>query len=207
MRERAGRAGEEMAEVRMAERTSERIPERVAAPEADLDETELRACLAHFASGVTVVTYDAPQGPRGITVNAFTSVSLRPPLVLVSVARSSRSHDILAGRPFTVNILRPEQEAIARHFASGGDDHSHMPWCRGGVGPRLSGVLAYLECEPWRAYEGGDHTLYLGRVVALGYQEGDALGFFCSRFVPVPRPIPSQPPLPYDPFELPYDAP
>ncbi|HZU17789.1 MAG TPA: flavin reductase family protein, partial [Candidatus Dormibacteraeota bacterium] len=145
MRERAGRAGEEMAEVRMAERTSERIPERVAAPEADLDETELRACLAHFASGVTVVTYDAPQGPRGITVNAFTSVSLRPPLVLVSVARSSRSHDILAGRPFTVNILRPEQEAIARHFASGGDDHSHMPWCRGGVGPRLSGVLAYLE--------------------------------------------------------------
>jgi flavin reductase (DIM6/NTAB) family NADH-FMN oxidoreductase RutF len=75
------------------------------------------------------------------------------------------------------------------------------------VAPRLAEPLAWLECEPWADYEGGDHTLFVGRVVDFLFGDADALGFYQSRFVPVARPVPSQPPVPYDPFELPYDAP
>ncbi len=66
---------------------------------------ELRACLSRFAAGVTVVTFAGPQGPRGLTVSSFTSVSMRPPLVLVCIARTARSHDELARQPFCVNVL------------------------------------------------------------------------------------------------------
>jgi flavin reductase len=173
--------------------------------ELGVDPGAFRACLGRFASGVTVVTYRAGETARGLTVNAFSSVSLEPPLVLVSIARRTHSHDLLVGRPFVVNVLRPEQEMLARSFA-GMEDETAVPWREGTVAPRLDGVLAFLECEPYRSHDGGDHTIYLGRVVDLGYGDGDALGFFCGRFVPIARPVPSQPQLPYDPFEMPYDA-
>ena len=179
--------------------------QRAGSSGVSLDQVAFRACLGRFVSGVTIITFRGPDGPRGITVNAFTAVSLEPPLILVCISRRARSHDLLVGQPFTVNVLKTEQELLARRFA-GADCAATVTWREGGVGPRLEGVLAYLECEPWSAYDGGDHTLFLGKVVGLGYEDGDALGFFCSRFVPVARPIPSQPAPPYDPFELPYDA-
>jgi flavin reductase (DIM6/NTAB) family NADH-FMN oxidoreductase RutF len=173
----------------------------------DVRSAAFRACLSRFASGVTVVTYDAGAERRGITVNAFSSVSLEPPLVLVSIARRTHSHDLLAAMPFTVNVLRAGQEDVARAFAGVGAAGA-VRWRDGAVGmsPRLDGALAFIACEPYRAYDGGDHTLYLGRVVDVGYGDGDALGYFCGRFMPVPRPAPSVPELPYDPFEMPYDA-
>src|SRR3954470_21191032 len=81
----------------------------------------LRSCLARFPTGGIVVTFDGPDGPRGITVNAFTSVSMEPPLVLVSVARRAWSHDALLGRSFCINVLAAEQEGIARQFAGMGE--------------------------------------------------------------------------------------
>jgi len=166
-----------------------------------------RAALARFATGVTVVGHRFDDGsPRGITVNAFSSVSLDPPLVLVAIARGARSHDLLAETPFSINVLKVEQEPLARHFA-GEAQAVEIRWVQGTVAPRLPEPLAWLECEPWATYEGGDHTLYVGRVVDFLFGDGDALGFYSSRFVPVARPVPSQPPVPYDPFELPYDAP
>lgn len=170
-----------------------------------IDTTTFRACLARFATGVTVVTYAAPEGPRGITVSAFTSVSLRPALVLVSIAKPARSHELLVEHSFAVNVLRVEQEPLARHFA-GDRTGIAVPWERGKLAPRLGGALAWLECEPWRAYDAGDHTLYLGEVATFDHHDASALGFFAGRFVPIPTPIPSEAPLPYDPFELPYDA-
>jgi flavin reductase (DIM6/NTAB) family NADH-FMN oxidoreductase RutF len=165
-----------------------------------------RNALARFATGVTVVGHRQADGsPRGVTVNAFASVSLDPPLVLVSIARAARSHDLLAGKPFSVNVLKVEQEPLARHFAGETQD-LEIRWVSGVVAPRLAEPLAWLECEPWAAYDGGDHTLYVGRVVDFLFGDGDALGFYASRFVPVARPVPSQPPVPFDPFELPYDA-
>jgi flavin reductase (DIM6/NTAB) family NADH-FMN oxidoreductase RutF len=175
-----------------------------------VDPLALRRCLGHFASGVTVVSFDLDGSPWGFTASSFTSVSLEPPLVLVSVARVARSHDLLPDRPFTVNVLRAAQEHVARRFASVDETvRQRTRWVAGPSGPRLPDALAYLACAPWRRLETGDHTLYLGRVVAFDGDGGDALGFYRSRFVAVAEPLPSQPPTsldPGDPFELPYDA-
>jgi flavin reductase len=107
--------------------------------------------------------------------------------VLVSIGRRARGHDLVAGRPFGVNILGAEQEPVARHFA--GDPHpDHVRWVEHDVAPRLAGVLAFIGCEPWQAYDGGDHTLFLGRVVDLEYRDGAALGYAYSRFTRLEEP-------------------
>jgi flavin reductase (DIM6/NTAB) family NADH-FMN oxidoreductase RutF len=150
-----------------------------------------RGSLGRFATGVAVVTFDsAPtaEGPgirHGITVNSFTSVSMEPPLVLVSIARSTRAHDELVGRPFTVNVLGAEQEMLATHFA--GRPSGEPVWVEGELAPRLAGVLSYFECMPWASYDGGDHTLYLGEVKNFDYRTGDALGFVNGRFTAIPE--------------------
>lgn len=144
-----------------------------------------RGSLGRFATGVAIVTFDGVSKRHGITVNSFTSVSLEPPLVLVSIARNTRAHDELAGRPFTVNILGAEQQALAMHFA--GRPGVEPEWVEGPVAPRLSRVLAYFECTPWAAYDGGDHTLYLGEVVDFNYRSGDALAFASGRFTTIPE--------------------
>ena len=149
---------------------------------APLGGRSLRACLGRFATGVAVVTFDTEEGRRGITVNSFTSVSVEPPLVLVSVGRRAHSHDQLRGRPFCVNVLAAEQEQLARQFAGSGS--GSVVW-RDGALPRLAGVLAHLDCRPWRDYEGGDHTLFLGEVVEFDYRDGDALAFHGSRFTAI----------------------
>ncbi|MFI6934227.1 flavin reductase family protein [Streptomyces sp. NPDC050287] len=141
----------------------------------------LRACMSRFATGVTVVSYATDSGPRGATMNSFTSVSAEPPLVLVSVARRARCHDQLADGPFCVNILGAEQEQLARLFA-GASSTAEPRWAEGARVPRLADPLAWVECEPWRAYDGGDHTLVLGRVTDLGHRDGDALTYAWSRF-------------------------
>lgn len=99
-----------------------------------IDTYQLRTCLGCFGTGVTVVTVDAEDGRRGLTVNALTSVSLEPPLVLISINKRARSHDTLAGRPFAVNVLSSDQERLARHFAG---DHQdiELPWEEGQVAP------------------------------------------------------------------------
>lgn len=149
----------------------------------------LRSCLAQFATGVTVVTFDGDAGPRGLTVNSFTSVSLTPPLVLVSVAKRANAHEQLIGKPFCVNVLSGEQEPLARLFA--GVLSRDLPrWaepCEHGM-PRLEGALAFLECTPWRRYEGGDHSLFLGEVVHFGHQRGSALVYLSHRFTTIPEP-------------------
>lgn len=149
------------------------------------DQLRLRGSLGRFATGVAIVTFDTAHSRHGITVNSFTSVSMNPPLVLVSIAKTTRSHSELKQRPFTVNILGAEQEDLARHFA--GKPSGEPRWVDGTIAPRLSGVLAYFECMPWAAYDGGDHTLYLGEVVAFDYRTGDALGFVNSRFTTIPE--------------------
>jgi flavin reductase len=148
-------------------------------------EQHFRGSLGRFATGVAVVTFDTDQGRHGITVNSFTSVSLEPPLVLVSIARTTKSHDELAGRPFTVNVLGAEQRELASNFA--GKPTGDPRWVEGTVAPRLAGVLSYFECTPWAAYDGGDHTLYLGEVVTFDYRAGDALGFVNGQFTTIPE--------------------
>jgi flavin reductase len=160
-----------------------KLRRRPADAEAELA-ARLRSCLGRFATGVTVVTFAAADGPRGVTVNSFTSVSLEPPLVLVSIAKAARAHDALRERPFCVNVLGAEQEALARRFA-GGDPEAEPHFTEGERAPRLQGALAHVECEPWRVYDAGDHSLFLGEIAGFGHRDGDALAYMGSRFTTI----------------------
>ena len=146
----------------------------------------LRSGLGRFATGVAVVTFDEADGTRrGITINSFTSISMDPPLVLASIGRDARSHDALKGRPFTVNVLGAEQQALAMQFA--GKPSVEPRWTETDVAPRLESALGWFACTPWAEYDGGDHTMYLGEVQHFGSRRGDALGFLGGQFVTIPE--------------------
>ncbi|TCK27592.1 flavin reductase family protein [Pseudonocardia endophytica] len=148
-----------------------------------IDPRELRRCLGHFATGVTVVTCEGNEvEPHGATVNAFTAVSLDPPLVLVSLDRRSRVCGLVEQRPFTVNVLEAGQRDLALHFA--GSPNQDVDWIAdGGSGaPALDGALAHIACIPWRHHDGGDHVLYLGQIEAFRIHEGRPLLFHAGKF-------------------------
>lgn len=146
------------------------------------DPGRLRRCLASFATGVTVVTYAVDDEPRGATVNSFTSVSIDPPLVLVSLGRGARSTRWLPDRPFTVNVLAATQLDLAMHFAGRPRAGLTVPWSPEATVPRLRGTVAWLECLPWATYDGGDHLIFVGEVVRHDHRRGDPLLFHRGEF-------------------------
>jgi len=145
----------------------------------------LRNTLARFVTGVVVVSFDDADGPHGITVNAFTSVSMDPPLILVSIAKSSRSHAPLApGIPSPSTCSAPSRRRS--RDTSRAAIASIRALARGLEPPAPVRHARHFQCAPWRSYDAGDHTLLLGEVVDFDSREGDALGFFTSRFIAVP---------------------
>jgi flavin reductase (DIM6/NTAB) family NADH-FMN oxidoreductase RutF len=148
-----------------------------------VDPRQLRNCLGHFATGITVVSCEHDGRPHGATVNAFAAVSLDPPLVMVSLDRRSKTSGYLGHTSFAVNVLRERQDCLARHFA-GQTTVNSVEWRLSTTGrpPRLAGSLAYFECEPWQCYDGGDHQLFLGRVTEFEYHGGDPLVFYRGQF-------------------------
>lgn len=150
----------------------------------------LREVMARFATGIVVLT--APGDQRhGMTANAFSSVSLDPPLVLSCVSREARMHSaIMSAGSFAVSVLGAEQEQLARYFAdpSRPNGQAQFDSVRWEPGPRtgaplLAGSLAWLECELVEAYGGGDHSIFLGRVLSSGRGASeDALVFFGGKF-------------------------
>ncbi|MFH8385309.1 flavin reductase family protein [Kitasatospora sp. NPDC018058] len=154
------------------------------------DPVRLRRAFGAFATGVTVVTVGGAC-PRGMTANSFTSVSLDPPLILVSVGKEAVMHRRLAeAATFSVSVLGAGQEAVARHFADrsrplGADQFDAVGHLAGRVGdaPLIAGAAAHFECAKWRSYEGGDHTLYLGELLAMDESpECDPLVFHRGAF-------------------------
>ncbi|MFI9603440.1 flavin reductase family protein [Streptomyces sp. NPDC052043] len=135
------------------------------------DPRQLRNTLGNFATGVVVLTYQSGDSYYGVTVNSFTSVSLDPPLVLVSMQRTSRALTYLLERPFAVNVLGDNQLATALQFAGKPQDTHRIEWVGDDVAPRINGSLAYFQCTPWAGYDGGDHVLVLGRVLSYGQQD------------------------------------
>ena len=133
-----------------------------------VDQDEFRMALARFATGVTVVTTrDVTQRPFGMTVSAFSSVSLEPPLVLICIDKTVGSHDALRDSGvFAVNILTEEQEVIARRFSAKDPDRFNGIAYHDGIDgvPVLEDTLASLECRITQMYEGGDHTIFVGEV-------------------------------------------
>ena len=133
-----------------------------------ISKEEFRAALSHFASGVTVATTKDGSGKLyGITVSAFCSVSLTPPLVLICIEKNTGSHHAFEqSRVFVVNILRENQQRISDHFASPLEDKFSEISYRSGIEnlPVLEDALANLECRLRYSHEGGDHTIFVGEV-------------------------------------------
>ncbi len=160
------------------------------------DSLTFRRACGQFLTGVTIVTsIDRKTGPAGMAANSFTSVSLEPPLVSVSVDRGADSYRALesSGR-YAAHILGAHQEELCRRFArselSGTDKLRGTAWTPGlGGVPLLHDFLARFQCRVVNAIPGGDHVIYLGEVEQLDFEETHrrALGFFRGGYLQSPR--------------------
>ncbi|GGP64876.1 flavin reductase family protein [Saccharothrix coeruleofusca] len=161
------------------------------APElSGVSPTEMRATLGRFATGVVVLTVGG-EHIHGMTANAFSSVSLDPPLVLCCVARDATMHGaITAAGHFATSVLRADQERFARYFAdrgrpSGGAQFDPVDWLPGRHtgAPVLADALAWVECRLEQTHRAGDHSVFIGRVLGTGRGAGTAgLLFFDGAF-------------------------
>ncbi|HKV83146.1 MAG TPA: flavin reductase family protein [Ktedonobacterales bacterium] len=155
----------------------------------DVDTATFRAVMSRFATGVTVATTCQGEQRIGITVNAFTSVSLDPPLVLICIERASVVHDMFVkSGVFAVNFLSADQEAISTGFAASTPER-YENFCGVASHPVVTGApvfdtcLAFVDCRVVNTYDGGDHSIFLGRVVALANGEGLPLLYYRSRYL------------------------
>ncbi|MGW0549740.1 flavin reductase family protein [Streptomyces altiplanensis] len=176
--------------------TSPQPPAPTPHPEG-VSNDEFRAAMSRFTAGVTLVTaHDPDSGARGedagMTATAFMSVSLDPPLVLVSVRNGSRMDDLLAEQPlWAVSLLSENQRHIAGRFAMKGrlsdrllfEDIAHTRGAASGA-PLIDGALAAVECRTEQRVEAGDHTLVIGRVLAVDLPNADGapLTYFRGRY-------------------------
>ncbi|MGN9837130.1 flavin reductase family protein [Nonomuraea sp. H19] len=151
------------------------------------DTKALRRAFGTFATGVTVVTTGGDV-PHAMTANSFTSVSLDPPLILVCIDKNAVMHQCLTMTgTFGVSVLAAHQENAARHFSNryralGAAQFEDVDVVQGvftGV-PLVEGAIARFECELWRCYDGGDHTIFIGKVLAL-CQDTDSEGLLVYR--------------------------
>ncbi len=155
--------------------------------DATFDPRALRDAFGCFMTGVTVVTTIDPAGrPVGFTANSFTSVSMDPPLLLVSMSARSRSHAAFAeGRGFAVNILAEGQKAISANFARSVEDRfAEVYWRRGPVGsPLIADVSAWFDCTLQQVVAAGDHTLLIGRIGGFAATPAPGLGYYRGAYV------------------------
>ncbi len=158
----------------------------------EIDSSAFRNTLGRFATGVTVVTAVKGEEIHGMTANAFMSLSLDPPLVLIAIGRERTIHPVIAAtRCFAVNVLDEESTALSDCFAGAPSplpreafcDAAHHPGVDGM--PILDAALAHVVCDVERTIEAGDHTIYLGRVRAMGTTGRDAwpLLYFRGRYL------------------------
>lgn len=156
-----------------------------------LDPDTFRAALGRFATGVTVITAVGEDGEdHGMTVSAFSSVSLQPPLVLVCIGHEASMYDLLlGGRHFAVNVLSAGQEALARRFAeTGAQRFAGIGYSRGEQGMAvLNDVLAHVECRRIATHEAGDHTIIVGETENAVVREGRPLLYYRGGYAQLER--------------------
>lgn len=153
----------------------------------EFDARDLRRAFGHFATGVTIVTtLDAEGKPRGFTANSFSSVSIDPPLVLVSIAKTAFGCDAFVNsKGYAVNILGHNQRSLSNRFARAGvDKFADQVWTGGVTGsPILDGVVAWFDCEHFEQVDAGDHIILIGKVLAYEYNSQSPLGFCRGAYV------------------------
>ena len=156
-----------------------------------IDSATFRSVLGRFVSGVTIVTArDADGGDHGMTASAFSSVSLDPPLVLISIAHDATLHPIvLEVDELAVSILTASQEAIARRFAEKLDNRFEgVGFSRGITGaPLIDGALAHIEGRIAHRYAGGDHTIFVAEVLAASATMEEPLVYYRGGYAHVTR--------------------
>jgi flavin reductase (DIM6/NTAB) family NADH-FMN oxidoreductase RutF len=153
---------------------------------ASIDRRALRDTLGRFATGVTIVSTAGADGIHAMTANAFTSVSLEPPLVLVSVDNRTRMHRLLPNtRRYGVSVLAAEQERLALHFAGRPAADQEDPFVWEGDVPVVSEAIAHFACDSFAVHEAGDHTLYIGQVRGFEARPGHPLLFHSGQFTRV----------------------
>jgi flavin reductase (DIM6/NTAB) family NADH-FMN oxidoreductase RutF len=148
-----------------------------------------RQIMGRFATGVALATSTFDDKPYGMTVNSVTSLSLDPPLVLISVNRENNMHKILvSSQVFALNLLTTSQEGVARRFATNGPkDFSDLLTDVAETGaPVLKDSLAYIDCRVIQVVPGGDHDIFIGRCVAGEVHEAEPLIFYAGRFSKLP---------------------
>lgn len=157
-----------------------------------LNTAEFRRAMGCFATGVTIITIDLAGEVHGMTANAFSSVSLDPPLVLVCVDKRAITHAHLHEKKrFGINVLGEEQELISEYYANPERERTHdrgetkagARFDRTPHGtPILHGALAYLECRLDSARDAGDHTIFIAEVEDVVVKEGDPLLFYRGKY-------------------------
>ncbi|MSP40260.1 MAG: flavin reductase [Deltaproteobacteria bacterium] len=155
-----------------------------------IDAQELRRVMGHFVTGVTVITTQDKEGaPQGLTANAFMSLSLDPPLVIISVDKKATCYACFEpGNGYTVNYLAEDQEEISKRFATKGvDKFADLKWQAGSNGAAvLDGVLGSVECKITDCYDGGDHTIVVGEILNVAANGDRPLVFFKGKYQRLP---------------------
>ena len=149
--------------------------QQVATPE--FSGVDFRQALGAFATGVTVITTRGEDHLFGMTANAFSSVSLDPPLILVCVISGTTGAEVIEqNQRFAVNILGSHQEPISRYFASkdrprGLEAFDEIPHSTAVTGsPVIDGAAGYLDCRLHAAHDAGDHVIFIGEVLAIAHE-------------------------------------
>ena len=161
-----------------------------------LNPAEFRKAMGCFATGETIITVDLDGRVHGMTANAFASVSLDPPLLLVCVDHSARTHAHLHARKrFGVNILANDQQRISEYYArpvpEQAEDEAGARFERTLHGtPVLHGALTYLECRLQWAHDAGDHTIFIAEVEDVVVRQGEPLLFFRSNYRRIGEEVP-----------------
>jgi flavin reductase (DIM6/NTAB) family NADH-FMN oxidoreductase RutF len=159
-----------------------------------IDPLEFRRTLGCFATGVTVITVlDTDGKPRGLTANAFTSLSLDPPQILVCIDHRADTFPVISqATAFAVNVLAEEQREISQRFAGKGENKfegiAYHPGANGA--PILEGALAVIECQVEQKHESGDHTVFIGAVQRVEHGPGKPLLFFRGNYASLPEAAP-----------------
>lgn len=145
---------------------------------------DFRNALGRFGTGVTIVTCATRAGPLGMTANSFASVSLDPPLVLWSPAKSSaRYAAFAAAEHFAIHVASSAQSDLCASFARSGTAFDQCDWQEGAHNvPLLHTCLSRFECTKVAEYDGGDHAIIVGRVRRVTTGDGDPLLFYNGRF-------------------------
>lgn len=147
----------------------------------EIDGATYRTVMGHFLTGVTVITAMDGDTPVGMAASSFTSLSMDPPLVLFCAGASSSTWPrIQRTGHYCVNVLAADQEQVSRQFASKlPDKFDGIGWTHARSGsPRITGALAWIDCRIEAEHLGGDHIIVVGRVLDLGHDEGEPLGYY-----------------------------